>query len=331
MKIGIIGTGRMGTQRAEHVLRHPEAECLWLCSRDRRRAQKVLDGLAADYPEAGEADAVEDWRAAVKRRDTDAVIITTPNSLHLRQVREAFEAGKHIMVEFPHAVSVDDGKEMLLMAEKGQCAFHVGLTHLYSNRHKALRDLCRAGRSEGPGTFSDDLGRPLVFHEIICSGNPISRWFDDDALSGGMFIASLYHFIDEALDLFGEAGAVHASYQSSRKPDGRIIQDTALCHIDFADGCTGQIGYARGFPKPGLGTQKRIIFEKGYVVLKDGSYVVLTEDGEKPLQAVDNDAAYDDTAAFIGQIQEGRNDDGTTLHAQNTLETAYRAQRRAGL
>lgn len=319
----------MGSKRTEHVLRHPDAECAWLCSRERGRAREVLDGLSDEFPDAAKAEAVEDWTSAINRRDTDAVIITTPNSLHISQVRAAYKAEKHIMVEYPHAIRLDDGKEIVEMAEQGRTAFHVGITHLYSNKHRALRELCRG--EEGFGSTAADLGRPKVFQEIVCSGNPISRWFDDDTLSGGMFSASLYHFLDEALDLFGGAAAIHASYHSSRKPDGKIIRDTALCHIDFSSGCTGQIAYARGFPQPGLGTRKSIIFENGYIVLKDGKYFLMSEDGEKPLATEENDAVYDDTAAFIGQIQGGSTDDGTARHAQETLETAHRAQNSAGI
>ena len=60
--------------------------------------------------------------------EVDAVTISLPNCLHFEYTLRALEKGKHVLVEYPMATSVKEGKEMIKKAKEKNKVLHVGLT-----------------------------------------------------------------------------------------------------------------------------------------------------------------------------------------------------------
>ncbi len=57
----------------------------------------------------------------VKRDDIDLVVITSPNTTHFPFVKEAIQHGKHVVVEKPFVVSVEEGTELISFSEEASC------------------------------------------------------------------------------------------------------------------------------------------------------------------------------------------------------------------
>lgn len=319
MNIGIIGTGRMGTARAKHMTQLNGVNLIWVCSREKSRAAEFIGGLELDKEMPGPPIALDDWREAIHRRDTDGIVITTPNTVHYEMAAEAIEAGKAILVEYPHAAVPEEGQRLLQLSEQKHIPLHVGLTHKYSSLHQTIA-LYTMQKAE------IDLGSPIAYHMATCSGNPISRWYDKDDLSGGMFISSLYHMIDEALDYFGEYEDFKASYFAKRDAGNIILKDSASLMIRFKSGCAAHLTYARGLPRPGLGSTHTFIFEKGYIVHEHGSYRLLSPDKELEIKGSGQDSLLADTKAFIDLMRKPDSRNCTPADAQRTLNLAFKAQ-----
>lgn len=319
MRVGIVGTGRMGVHRTKHVLAEADVELAWVCSRDAERGttfiREMSDQVGAD---AGTARGISDWRGALG--EVDGVIFTTPNAQHRDEATTALAAGKHVFVEYPHATTAADGRAVVEAATASGLGFHVGLTHHFSDRHRRLRALCRGEDTR--------LGKIRSYVVSMCSGNPISRWFDKDELSGGMFVASMYHHIDEAVDLIGEVRSLSAYYTSERDDAGVIQRDCADLTMGFATGAVAHVTYARGYPKPGLGTRRAMIFEGGYVDLVEDGILLRTPEGEETLRIDGEDALLADTRAFFAAARESA-PNATLPAAQRSLEVAARAQQEA--
>jgi len=102
VKVGIIGTGGIAHHHIRTLKARDDAEVVAAC--DIR-------------PEALEAAAerweiphlFEDYRALLRLKDLDAVSICTPNYFHSKPALAALRAGKHVMVEKPMAMAIDDG------------------------------------------------------------------------------------------------------------------------------------------------------------------------------------------------------------------------------
>ena len=364
MRVGIIGTGRMGRRRALDTLGLAGATLKWVCSRTRQRSETFLKEISGEPAgrsarETTGADAsrrpsrhsalrnvapLASWEQAVARDDVDGIIIAAPNALHAAMASAALEQGKAVLLEYPHATRPADGRRLIQLALERGVRLHIGLSHRYGAAHKSVLRLLHAGHktrplsvAEGAGTRQDTprndpdarieelrVGAPRTFQLLTCSGNPISRWYDDDSLSGGMFIASLYHFIDEARSFFGTVSDVAAHYSSRREAGGKIAQDCGNVMLAFEQGCVAQLTYARGYPKPGLESRRTILCENGYIDLAGGKIRVLSPKGEESFKPEGPDAIFEDTRTFLQSVPTQA--DPLAEQAQLSLEVAARAQ-----
>lgn len=316
MRVGVIGTGRMGSERIEHCMSHPGTDLVWIVSRDPEKAS----GIAGQSRAGNKHHDVMFFRTdeeAFSRGSADAVIVTSPNSMHAKTCIQALEKGAHVFCEYPHATTVEDGARIIKLAKRKGLHFHVGLTHRYSSHHKVLKQFCGAGGAFGPA-------RSMT--SILCTGNPISRWYDKDQYSGGMFVSSMYHFIDEAVSLFGRVSNVTSSYSAVRDTAGLIKRDTGRCTLTFESEVTSHIHYSRGFAKPGLGSRMFAIFDAGYLESVDGELTMRSPERElQKVPTAGTDSLLADTNSFLTAIDREPCDYATADGAQESLITALRA------
>ena len=54
-----------------------------------------------------------DWQAPLNLEIVDGVVIATPNTLHFPAAKGTPEAGRHVLVEYPHTTTNRDGAELL--------------------------------------------------------------------------------------------------------------------------------------------------------------------------------------------------------------------------
>jgi predicted dehydrogenase len=123
MTIGHIGVGGMGTAHLRHMLnfrRLRRATPVAVCDVDEKRLAKA--GALAG---AGVAP-YRDYRFLLERKDIDAVVIATPDHWHAVQTVHACETGKHVYVEKPASVTVEEGKAMVAAARANKRVVQVG-------------------------------------------------------------------------------------------------------------------------------------------------------------------------------------------------------------
>lgn len=71
-------------------------------------------------------DVVQDYRRILDRPDIDAVTIGTPDHWHVKVAIDAMKAGKHVYCEKPATLTVDEGKQLLKVAEETGRVVQVG-------------------------------------------------------------------------------------------------------------------------------------------------------------------------------------------------------------
>ena len=79
--------------------------------------QRSGDSAFGDYPHAHIAKAFEDVLA---NPDIDLVVVNTPNEHHYPMTKAALLAGKHVVTEKPFTLSLDEGKELIALAQQQQ-------------------------------------------------------------------------------------------------------------------------------------------------------------------------------------------------------------------
>ena len=111
LRFALVGCGDIGILRAKAVVQTPGCQLVATADTDINKAR-------ASAALAPGAVASTDWREAIRRPDVDAVIISTPPSLHEEMVIASLEAGKHVLCEKPLARSPDECRRMVAAAER---------------------------------------------------------------------------------------------------------------------------------------------------------------------------------------------------------------------
>lgn len=153
IKVAIFGTGFMGRVHTEALRRLGNIEVVSVAGSSMERARKFADQVSIER-------ATGDYRELLADPSVDAVHICTPNGLHFEQTMASLAAGKHVLCEKPLAASVEEGRQMLALANEKNLA-HCTLYNLRSYPQvQQMRQMCLAGElgeiRTVQGTYSQD-------------------------------------------------------------------------------------------------------------------------------------------------------------------------------
>jgi predicted dehydrogenase len=139
VRIGIIGSGGIAHAHADAYRQIPEARVVAVAD--------VVPGKAAAFiREAGlaEAQPFEDHRRLLEC-DLDGVSICTPNVAHHRTAVDALRAGKHVLVEKPMAVTLEQAVEMARTAKQAGRILTIGFQPRYDPNMRLIRRIVQSG------------------------------------------------------------------------------------------------------------------------------------------------------------------------------------------
>jgi len=237
IRAAVIGAG--GFVRATHL---PNM-------RDNPRFQ--VRAIAEVNPETARAVGEEygvtyhttDYRQVLADPEVDLVVITTPHHLHAPLSIEAAKTGKHILVEKPMSMTLEETRQVFEAVQAAGVVFTVGFNRRYAPlavRAKALLDSRR-----GPIMVNYRMVDSLWQHP----------WALAPGVGGGRIISEACHIFDFLTWLVGAPPVrVHAEGGVLTHPgDPQVVQDNAAILVKFADGsiaavCHGDLGNG-AYPK----------------------------------------------------------------------------------
>ena len=140
VRIGQLGFGYWGPHLLRCMLSVPGAQVVAVADPDSDRL--------ADLANSGSSiGTTRDYRELLARRDIQAVVIATPAASHGQLAREALLAGKHVLIEKPLAIRVDDGCRLVELARSKGLVLMVGHTFLYNAAVRRLKDYLQDGET----------------------------------------------------------------------------------------------------------------------------------------------------------------------------------------
>lgn len=196
---------------------------------------------------AGFGHASTDVAAMLANPVINTVAIVTRHNTHARFVVQALEAGKHVFVEKPLAITEDElaqVKEAWQQVAATGNARHVmvGFNRRFAPQVVKMKELLAAVKE--PKSFIMTMNAGAI---------PADHWTQDAEVGGGRIIGEACHFIDLMRHL---AGSPVVSVQVRRMGDApgvQVTEDKASITLGFADGSFGTIHYfangAASFPK----------------------------------------------------------------------------------
>ncbi len=138
IKVGLVGCGHWGPNYIRILGLMEDAKVSVACDKEKNTLQKIQK----QYPQLQTAT---DFLSLLQSNQVDAVIIATPASTHFPMVKQSLEADKHVLVEKPLALSIEEAKELVDLAERKKRILMVGHTFLYNPAVRKMKEYIDKG------------------------------------------------------------------------------------------------------------------------------------------------------------------------------------------
>jgi biliverdin reductase len=247
LRAAIVGSGGMAYTRANHLQGDDRAEVVCVSSRNLVTGRGLAERCGVPF--------VEDWEAAIGRPDVDAVFVTTHNDSHGPIALAALQAGKHVLVEYPLAMTLREADALLDRAASGKRVLRVG------------HDQAGVGWHLGIKAAAAELGELLAVNGVLTTptrGGGRSVW-RNRRLSGPPLmvgIAYVYHL----LDLFGPVAWIEGTCRYEGMDDaGYYRSSVTTLTAGFVRGGVGQLLYVRGFAVPSSEQAESMMMSNGFL------------------------------------------------------------------
>lgn len=217
LRVGLIGYGYAGkTFHAPLIVATPGLHLAAVASSG---ATKVH----ADWPQV---DVVADAQTLIARGDIDLIVVASPNDTHAPLARAALRAGKHVVVDKPFALDLDEARGVIAAARDNDRLLSVFHNRRWDSDFLGVRQAIAGGV----------LGRVSHFESHIDRFRPEvrARWREGVGPGAGLWFDLGPHLVDQALLLFGLPERVHANL--ARQRAGALSDDWAHVVLDYRDG-----------------------------------------------------------------------------------------------
>ena len=230
MRFCLIGAGRAGLVHAKNLQRRiKNAELAALCDPGEQ-------ALADVGREVGVDRHYTDYREACTQEDIDAVIIATPTSLHSEIACEAAARGKHVFLEKPMAITVEECAEINEAVERAGVKLQIGFMRRFDEGFVRAKELLTSG----------EMGRVMVIKSTGRGPGLPPPWIYDITRSNGILAEVNSHDFDSirwlaASDIrrvYTEAGNFKCMDVEEEWPD---FYDNAVVTLRFEDGAIGVV------------------------------------------------------------------------------------------
>lgn len=184
LKIGVIGVGGRGyVAKNAHL---PEIGCRLVAGADVRE-----DHLKNFKEFAGEDVFVtNDYKKLLKIKDIDAVFVTSPDFLHEEHALAALQAGKHVYLEKPMAITIEGCDKLLKMAYKTGAKLYLGHNMRHFPVVLKMKEIIDSG-------LIGDIQAGWCRHFVNYGGDAYFRdWHSEQKNATGLLLQKGAHDID---------------------------------------------------------------------------------------------------------------------------------------
>ncbi|MFN0074461.1 MAG: Gfo/Idh/MocA family oxidoreductase [Chloroflexota bacterium] len=221
LKLGMIGVGVGGTEMLPPMDAMEELDVMACADVN----AEIRANFKQRYPEAHVYDSVE---GLCKDPDVEVVWISSPNRFHAEHAIIAAQHGKHIVVEKPMALSMQQAEEMVEAAEKAGVYLLAGHTRSFTLPIRTMRKVIQSGevgdlRAMTLVAYSDWMLRPRTADEL------------DVNQGGGMVYRQGPHQIDTVRVLGGGMLRSVRAYAGQWMPE-RSIPGYYSAFMEFENG-----------------------------------------------------------------------------------------------
>lgn len=275
--LGLIGCGGISQAHASAMA------SLWKAKRRNFRviaccdvveaSARKLAGMFAEFQGFTPVIYTSHKKMLQTEQSLEAVLICTQHRYHHTVAIDAINAGLHVTIEKPLAITMRAGKEIMKAAAKKKAILHVAENYRRDPQHRAVKWAIKKGM----------IGRPRMIYWI---GVDERRWYWQwrehiNIAGGGWTLDGGVHYADLFRYHLGEVKSIYSfcrsfdpyRYLNSKTLKGKRIkvdvEDTTISALEFESGALGQWTSTGAAPGQGFG-QEAIYGSEGSVVFGQG-------------------------------------------------------------
>jgi predicted dehydrogenase/threonine dehydrogenase-like Zn-dependent dehydrogenase len=219
--IGIIGAGNFTKMTMLPALKGSGAQYKYIASKGGVSGTAMAQKHGFSHSTTNVEDVLQD-------NEVDIVLITTRHNLHANMTIKCLEAGKHVFVEKPLALSHEDLEKVIEAQQKSGKTVMVGFNRRFSPHAEKMKALLGNTQMNVIATMN--------------AGNiPANVWVHDMLVGGGRIIGEACHFIDLITYLTGSK--VKAVCMNAMGVNPEENTDNATILLKYENGSTGVINY----------------------------------------------------------------------------------------
>jgi predicted dehydrogenase len=225
LRIALIGCG--GNMRGAHLPRFKED------------GQVTLAAVADPAPDQAETlmtawgsrvPCYADYRKMIRTESLDAVVISSPHSMHYEQARYALSRGLHVLVEKPLTISSRHTKALIRLADKGNRILVVSYQRNYYAPHVYARELVQTG------AIGELRG---VVSYVTQNWGGVGGWrLMPELAGGGMFMDTGSHLVASTLWVTGLRPLEVSAFMDNA---GKAVDLNAVVNVRFKGGACGSL------------------------------------------------------------------------------------------
>jgi predicted dehydrogenase len=225
--IGLIGAGNYaGGILYPHLKKRDDIQILGIATSTGVSAEDKAKKYSAEI-------ITTDYKKLLKEKKINTVFITTRHNMHAEQVINALKAGKHVFVEKPIALSLDELNNINATYEQSDNVLLVGYNRRYSPLAAKLKEFL-ADRKSGVN----------MFYRINAGFIPKDHWIQDPAEGGGRVVGEVCHFVDFFIFLTNSVPEEVYATGLKINSDEQVVEDNISIVFKFKDGSIGTIIYS---------------------------------------------------------------------------------------
>jgi len=317
IRVAIVGCGRISDLHELGYRGREDARIVAVCDTNQSRARDKAKAW-------GVGKVYTDYRQLLADTAVDLVELLVPHHLHAAMAVAACQAGKHVSVQKPMALTVAEADSMIAAAQQAGVVLRVYENFVFYPPHVRARQMIEAG----------EIGEPQMIRLHVSTGKsatgwkvPLSSWvwrFDEKRCGGGPLVFDHgYHIFSLAYYLMGPVERVVAWIDRSRVVPTKYVDAPAVLMFQFqAPRRYGVMDFAH---TPNLvldslyyadDDRVEVIGDKGVIFVNrctarsvDLPPLLLFRDGQTtviPVERVEwHDSFVDCTRHLIGVLQNG--------------------------
>ncbi len=252
LKFALVGCGRIAKRHSEllGLDQIENAKLVAVCDTVEHKAKAISEKFDIPYH--------TDMNEMMEKEDIDVIVILTESGYHAKHVINLAQYKKHMVVEKPMALTLDDADKMIHTCDENGCKLFIVKQNRFNLPVIKLKEAMDQGRFGKLvlGTVRVRWCRPQEYYDM-------DSWRGTWAYDGGVLTNQASHHIDLLEWVMGEVESVFA--KSVTALSNIEVEDTAVVTVKFRNGALGIIEATTATRPKDLEGSISVLGEKGSV------------------------------------------------------------------